>query len=538
MASMRKTTLMLSLLAAGCSADELATKADATSLPTRDAFERDEDLGLDLPDVDPAPADAAIARPRDAAPPPVDDDAAGQGGAGGGFTKPDASRSPEPDAAPAPEPDAATPDPADPDAAGPAPDDPDAFIKLEDAAVPPPDGPPGEPPPPFEPGCPPGRGPVSWRDTLPPRPAPVDPGAVLGPPSGLAEATCVGDGVVVSDPDQFFVEFASTQTHAAGQWYFEVSVDIVDGRDPSIGVFAPPATPFMMESPWGLESAGAAYEPALDDLVGVAVDLDAGQVAFFVDGVLQSTEPLMTLPGVGAWHAAAFTGSDKVVLNFGDAPFAYGVPAGYRPWASGGAANGLCEVEAPLPHDLPAVVVDCGGGPCNETGIETHAGADVQLVALSLYDSGGQAGWQWGVDANGNPVMIDLGGPVPGDVQVRIARPGRVALVLAAYEPTDWHLVVDPQTQLESVLLMGMHMQTVDGVPAGVPVGVETVCLDGAGGACDQMTGLNVPVAGIEWPMNTGGGDTQGFVEYIEARTCLPLEVFSGAYTAFGFDVR
>lgn len=84
----------------------------------------------------------------------------------------------------------------------------------------------------------------------------------------------------------------------------------------------------------------------------------------------------------------------------------------------------------------------------------------------------------------------------------------------------------------------GMHLQSVTGVPDGVPFEVHTICTDGDGGNCSGGTGDQFSIAPHAWPFDTGGGDTQGFVDEMEARLCLPLTLFAGSYAARGFTVE
>jgi hypothetical protein len=82
-----------------------------------------------------------------------------------------------------------------------------------------------------------------------------------------------------------------------------------------------------------------------------------------------------------------------------------------------------------------------------------------------------------------------------------------------------------------------MHLQSVSGVPSAVPLDIHTICTDGNGGWCTGRTDESFPIAPHQWPFDTGGGDTQNFVDEIEARLCLPLKVFAGRYEARHFIV-
>jgi hypothetical protein len=40
------------------------------------------------------------------------------------------------------------------------------------------------------------------------------------------------------------------------------------------------------------------------------------------------------------------------------------------------------------------------------------------------------------------------------------------------------------------------------------------------------------------WPFDNQGGDTQGFIDEIERRLCLPLKIYAGTYSTSGFRVE
>jgi hypothetical protein len=167
------------------------------------------------------------------------------------------------------------------------------------------------------------------------------------------------------------------------------------------------------------------------------------------------------------------------------------------------------------------------------TSYTTDAVTETELIVVGAYDTGSVANWTWAVDEAGNVTQEPVEGAHAGSALVTVNRTGPIALVLSVYEPTDWTLVVAEGTELVSVSVYGMHGQTITGVPDGVPVDVHSICNDrNGGGNCDGGTGENFPIAPHQWPFDTGGGDTQGFISFIEAELCLPLKHFAGAYLA------
>lgn len=377
---------------------------------------------------------------------------------------------------------------------------------------------------------------ASWRDQLPARPASVPLTEHLADGSGVV-GSCDGDGLV--DGDNF--DAVSSIGHVSGRYYFELSVDTFEEGWSQVGVFADPADLFHLDA-FFMDEISSAGTYLSDALIGVAVDVDAGVVGFYSDGDLVDVKEMALLPGIGAFHAGAFLMSgNEVTLNFGSAPFAHTPPHGYVAWETNeDGAAGACRTAAPhavVTADVSPICADLGE--CSISSFESDADADTALVVLGAYDSGAQANWQWAVDEDGNAFEEPVDGGHGGSILVNVTRPGRVALVLSAYEPTAWTLQVGEDTDVVSVSVYGFHAQTISGVPEGVTADVHSICGDANGGGnCDVITGENFPVAPHQWPFDTGGGDTQGFVRFIESALCLPLKVFAGSYATHGFRVE
>jgi hypothetical protein len=369
----------------------------------------------------------------------------------------------------------------------------------------------------------------SWRDALPAVAAAAAVPNQLAIGAGEPRAGCVGDPVATTAADSWG-DIASTQLHIGGRWYGEVTVQGDPTAIPAIGVFAAPASNFdlLVGAPFfDVAPSVASFRPTGPGVVGVAADLDAGVVTFYGNGALIGQAPVSLIPGVGGYALGAVASPGNLLrVNFGSAPFGYTPPDGFRAWSSD-ADGGPCNSDvAVLP---PAAAVDGA-----ETTFLASIDNDIELVVLGAYDTGGTSGWRWG----DNGEEIDTGTFERGNVRVQLRRPGRVALVLSAYEPTDWILELGTQTQLEVVMVRGMHPPTLTGVPDGVPVDIASICTDGDGGNCSGRTGSNFPIAPIAWPFEYGGGDTQGFIDYVEAELCLPLTIFGGAYTSQSFIVQ
>ena len=333
-----------------------------------------------------------------------------------------------------------------------------------------------------------------------------------------------------------------------GQYYFEADVRGLDDGLAAVGVWADPAAAYSMyHSPFFDEVSAAGTTLETPGLISVAVDFDAGVVGLYVDGALLESRSLAMLPGIGAYRAAVDSRSTVTALNLGSAPFVYDVPDGYVAWQTNeGGTSGPCVSTRALPPARPTIEVigesntdwaDCG----SETGCGSFlsdADADTQLVFLGAYNTGSQPNWMWGTDENGNPIEVPVEGGHSGSVRVELNRPGRVALALSGFEPTAWTLDVGPNTDLVSVNVYGFYAATIAGVPDGVPVDVQTNCIDTNGGGNCEGFSANIPDTQVSgWPFVVSSGDTQRFVSFVEEQVCLPLKVFAGANYARGFRI-
>lgn len=362
----------------------------------------------------------------------------------------------------------------------------------------------------------------SFQDYLPQRPAAVNPGPNLGPTTGVPEATCSGEPT--ADSGTSGRSITSVLGHNGGRWYFEVNVLQQTTGQSQAGVFAAPSYDSQIVSPF-TRTAGAAHAPDAVGVVSVAADLEAGRVYFYVDGAYRSEAEMLLWPGIGAFHAGGSSRyDDQLVFNFGEAPFAYGLPTGYSAWAGGGALGGACVSDTdPAPSPANVAVLCQGGEPC--PGASTYLSGAVgtpELVLLGTVETGRTSDWVWGTDGQGAPVETPAGPGHAGSALVELNRPGPLAVVLVAVDPTDWVFRVAANAEVSSVTIYGADAQTVSGLDPSVPVEVKLGVLSGVA---------------FQWPFDIGGGDTPGTVDRLEADACLPLKIFAGAYHVRRFRV-
>lgn len=134
----------------------------------------------------------------------------------------------------------------------------------------------------------------------------------------------------------------STISKASGKWYWELNQ--VDASDSMNGVGNASAVlnnpPGQDTNGWGYFFNGQQYNNAIltaygssftnGDVIGVALDADAGTVTFYKNNVAQ---PTITLTGVSSPYFAMWGGggaSCSVTANFGATALTYTPPGGFN----------------------------------------------------------------------------------------------------------------------------------------------------------------------------------------------------------------
>jgi len=142
-----------------------------------------------------------------------------------------------------------------------------------------------------------------------------------------------------------------------GKYYFETRIVSVGGNYPAVGVML--ASTSDMNNYAGFETgtfgyysgggvngggAGRTYSTyTTDDIIGVALDLDNSQIVFYKNGVNAVTSGTLyeslTSGEIYVPAVSGFNGA-RLIVNFGQRPFAYTAPTGFK---------ALCTTNLPTP---------------------------------------------------------------------------------------------------------------------------------------------------------------------------------------------
>lgn len=141
----------------------------------------------------------------------------------------------------------------------------------------------------------------------------------------------------------------STHAKDKGKWYFELKMGTIINTHVGI-VAADAGLALTYNSPksryysaaYGTKSEGASSSTygatyAAGNIIGVALDLDNGTITFYKNGVSQGIA-FTNLLSLGAVYPAFTTNGtssgNTITTNFGDQPFTYPIPDGYKPYGS------------------------------------------------------------------------------------------------------------------------------------------------------------------------------------------------------------
>jgi hypothetical protein len=212
---------------------------------------------------------------------------------------------------------------------------------------------------------------------------------------------------------------------STGKWYAEMTV-VTLGAASSVGVANAPNPASTASSyvgadvtSWGYYFDGTKYTNAsassygasytTGDVIGIAFDADAGTLAFYKNGVSQGTaySSLTSGPYYFAAQGRTTGGSNNVAMNFGQRPFAYTAPSGFK---------------ALVTTNLPAPTIADGGEYFNTVlytgngGANTITGVGFQpdFIWAKSRSSGAAFHGLWDVVRGGNNLLFSNGTDAEG----------------------------------------------------------------------------------------------------------------------------
>jgi hypothetical protein len=163
-------------------------------------------------------------------------------------------------------------------------------------------------------------------------------------PSDKAAGVTLSNGNLTAVPASA-VSVRSTISVSTGKWYWEIKVDsgTVDNMwavaDASANISSYPGSDAHSWAYFqslgrkynnGSVSAYSGNAPAVNDIIGVALDADGGSVTFYLNNVSQGA---ITLTGLSAPYFAMYGsggGSVQGTANFGATALTYTPPAAYN----------------------------------------------------------------------------------------------------------------------------------------------------------------------------------------------------------------
>lgn len=115
-----------------------------------------------------------------------------------------------------------------------------------------------------------------------------------------------------------------------------------------------------------------------------------------------------------------------------------------------------------------------------------------------------------------------------GTIDIKIERQERpIILALSSYEPVQWNLVLEPEVNLEKVIINGYHDQKISGI-SGIPIQEFSY----------QQTGKYLGKFAYRWDKLSPNSDTLSLVNKLEQFTNTNLTSFQGCYRGTSFTIK
>ncbi|MGK3999960.1 SPRY domain-containing protein [Sorangium sp. So ce1024] len=362
-------------------------------------------------------------------------------------------------------------------------------------------------------------------------------GLVAHEDGGEGAVELSNDGLTASSSGRVQIARAAA-SRVGGRWYYEVTVDNLVHGDfwaQNIGASVEEVISTVGDTAYmgalynttgtlssggdgstriGVADSAVQEDPfATGDVIGVALDLDAGRVYFSKNGAwLGGMDPeagtggveILVVPGTGAYYPVLYLADgDVMTANFGASEFAHAAPEGFSPFAEDLEEDddGRCVDEGPAGRPAPPAPVEAA---CADlTSYKADAAGETELHVIGIHKRG-------------------EGGP---RAAVHVSRTSPLVLALSSYAFTQWTVTVAPDAQLQQIVLVGHEPSRVT-APAGVPISTLIYNKDGS-----RIE------AGHVWPNAPGGNDTPDLIRSVEEITGLTMTSFAGCLDGASFTV-
>ena len=167
--------------------------------------------------------------------------------------------------------------------------------------------------------------------------------ATWNPADKNANVTLSAGNLTATSSSGSFSNVRATVGKATGKWYFEVKADSV--ASPNWGVIGVGTSSAALGQYLGVDAFGWGYDSraykynaglfpvwgatwATNDVIGVAVDMDAKTITMYKNGVSQGVMYANLTDTV--YPMVSVTNSSRLTANFGATAFAYSPPAGHN----------------------------------------------------------------------------------------------------------------------------------------------------------------------------------------------------------------
>ena len=276
-----------------------------------------------------------------------------------------------------------------------------------------------------------------------------------------------------------YVSSTSTIGVSSGKWYWEVTCGVA-GFVTSIGItsnlaangFTTGTATYHYDGTKYIGATNSAYGAAYtnNDVIGFALDLDAGTLVCYKNGASQGT---LTSGLSGTYYAyTTLYGSNNVNFNFGQRPFAYTAPSGFKALCTQNLStvNSIGQTSSTLASKYFNPILYTGtGATLGVTGV----GFQPDIVWMksrsaatnhALYDSSRGAQSQLVVNTNGTPTTESTGLTAFGTDGFTIGSLAQINTSAATYVSWNWKASATGVTNNDGSRTTTVYADTTPGI--------------------------------------------------------------------------